>query len=238
MDAAPSTDAAGLVRAMARAMHAGQTEDDGLLAAVVHHIASLSLLLVLDNLEPIAGARDVVAEVMVGCPRVLVLATSREALRLGDERVLLVQPLDVPITVRGEGASMADLAHIPSVALFVERARSADPTFQLMSSNARAVAELCQRLDGLPLALELAAARVGLMTPQALLAKLAPAQRVNIELIAGSATGLPARQRTLCNTIQWSYDLLSPAEQSAFRHLGRLRRWVHFGGSRSCVGRV
>jgi len=89
----------------------------------------------------------------------------------------------------------------------------------LTSSNARAVAELCQRLDGLPLALELAAARVGLMTPQALLAKLAPAQRVNIELIAGGATGAPTRQRTLRNTIQWSYDLLGPEEQAAFRQL-------------------
>ncbi|BCX04486.1 MAG: hypothetical protein KatS3mg053_2424 [Candidatus Roseilinea sp.] len=219
VDAASSTEAVGLVRTMARAMRAGETEGDGLLSAVVHHIAALNLLLVLDNLEQVAGASSVVAEVIAGCPRVWVLATSREALRLGGECVLPVQPLGVPITVRGEGATTADLAHVPSVALFVERARSADPAFQLTSSNARAVAELCQRLDGLPLALELAAARVGLMTPQALLAKLAPAQRINIELIAGGVTGAPARQRTLRNTIQWSYDLLSPEEQSAFRQL-------------------
>jgi predicted ATPase/DNA-binding XRE family transcriptional regulator len=219
VDAASSTDATSLARAMARAMRASETDGEGLLTAVVRHIAGLNLLLLLDNLEQVAGAGDVVAEVIAGCPRVWVLATSREALRLGDERVLPVQPLGVPITVRGEGASTADLAGIPSVALFVERARAADPAFQLTSSNARAVAELCQRLDGLPLALELAAARVGLMTPQALLAKLAPAQRVNIELIAGGATGAPTRQRTLRNTIQWSYDLLGPVEQAAFRQL-------------------
>lgn len=219
VDASSSHDATQLTRALARAMHASDASGDDVLPAIVRHIANLNLLLVLDNLEQVVGASDVIAEVVAACPRVVVLATSREALRLCGERVLLVQPLAVPITVRGEGASTADLARIPSVALFVERARSADPTFQLMSSNARAVAELCQRLDGLPLALELAAARVGLMTPQALLAKLAPAQRVNIELIAGGAMGLPARQRTLRNTIQWSYDLLSPAEQSVFRQL-------------------
>ncbi|MCS6846169.1 MAG: helix-turn-helix domain-containing protein [Anaerolineae bacterium] len=217
VDAASSRDAAQLTQAMARAMHASDEFD---LLAVVRHIAKLNLLLVLDNLEQVAGASSVVAEVIAGCPRVWVLATSREALRLGGERVLPVQPLSVPITVRGEGASTADLAHVPSVALFVERARSADPQFDLTPGNARAVAELCRRLDGLPLALELAAARVGLMTPQALLAKLAPAQRTNIELIGGGATGAPARQRTLRNTIQWSYDLLDTAEQSIFRQLG------------------
>jgi predicted ATPase/DNA-binding XRE family transcriptional regulator len=219
VDAAPSTDAVGLVRAMARAMHAGETEGDGLLAAVVHHIASLNLLLVLDNLEQVASASAVVAEVITSCPRVRVLATSREALRLGSEHVLPVQPLSVPITVRGEGASAADLADIPSVTLFVERARSADPNFRLTSSNASAVAELCRRLDGLPLAIELAAARVGLMTPQTLLARLVPVQRVNIELITSSMTNAPARQRTLRSAIQWSYDLLSPAEQATFRQL-------------------
>lgn len=219
VDAASSSDAPALTRAMARAMRASETDGDGLLAAVIQHIAALNLLLVLDNLEQVSGANTVVAEVIAGCPRAWVLATSREALRLGGERVLPVQPLGVPITVRGEGASTADLAHVPSAVLFVERARAADPAFQLTSSNARAVAELCQRLDGLPLAIELAAARVGLMTPQALLAKLVTAQRVNIELIASGTTGAPARQRTLRNTIQWSYDLLSPAEQSAFRQL-------------------
>jgi predicted ATPase/DNA-binding XRE family transcriptional regulator len=222
VDASTCRDAIQLTRALARALGAGAGElnDEDMLTGTLRHIANLNVLLALDNLEQIVDAPNVVAEVLANCPRVWLICTSRAALGLNGERVLTLQPLPIPITVRGEGASTSDLMRIPSVMLFVERARKADANFQLTSGNSRAVAELCQRLDGLPLALELAAARVGLMSPQALLTKLAPAQRTNIGLIASGDLATPARQRTLHNAIQWSYDLLTPDEQSVFRQLG------------------
>jgi predicted ATPase/transcriptional regulator with XRE-family HTH domain len=230
VDASTCLNANDLSRAMARALRINEGPDDAVLPVIVACLTRLNLLLALDNLEQVEGAAEVVAELLAHCPRVWMLVTSREALRLRGERVFPVPPLATPITVRGEGASTAELMTIPSVALFVERAQAAAPGFHLDSNNARAVAELCRRLDGLPLALELAAARVSLMTPQALLGRLAPtcgtnaeevrADEVRIDVIAGDSVELPARQRALRNAIQWSYDLLDPAGQSVFRRLG------------------
>src|SRR5205085_11097774 len=139
--------------------------------------------------------------------------TSRQPLRVRDEQLVPVQPLALPDPA--QVPDLAQLAAIPSVALFVERAREANPAFALTSENAATIVELCQRLDGLPLALELAAARLALLTPSALLTRL----EHRLPLLTRGARDLPARQQTLRTTIAWSYDLLEASEQHLFRRL-------------------
>jgi predicted ATPase/class 3 adenylate cyclase len=171
------------------------------------------MLLLLDNFEHVAEAAMLVADLLAACPRLTVLVTSREPLHLLAEQEFAVPELAVP-----------DLQHLPdlpalsqyeAVALFIERARAVKPDFEVTSANAPAVAEICARLDGLPLAIELAASRSKLLSPQALLARLG--QR--LQLLTSSTRDAPARQRTLRSAIQWSYDLLSEPEQFLFRRL-------------------
>ncbi len=146
-------------------------------------------------------------------PRLKLLVTSREPLRVREEQLVPVHPLALPEPTRVP--DLATLSEIPSVALFVERAREANPVFALTSDNAATIVELCQRLDGLPLALELAAARLALLTPTALLARL----EHRLPLLSRGARDLPQRQQTLRTTIAWSYDLLQASEQQLFRRL-------------------
>ncbi|HWQ15784.1 MAG TPA: tetratricopeptide repeat protein [Roseiflexaceae bacterium] len=190
------------------------------------------VLLVLDNLEQVLGAAPQIAALLAAAPRLKVLATSREPLRVSAEREFPVGPLEVP---RDEGRRMKDeistdravpaILHpssfilYPSVALFVERAQAVRPDFALTPANAAAVAELCQRLDGLPLAIELAAARTRLFAPEALLERLRAHAGASLQLLTGGARDLPARQRTMRATIDWSYHLLTPEEQVLFRRL-------------------
>src|SRR5215210_1707025 len=170
-------------------------------------------LLLLDNFEHVAPAATVVSELLTACPDLAVLTTSRERLHLSGEYEYPVPPLSVPDR---EGLPAAeDLARYEAVALFGERARAAKPEFRLTGENAEAVVEICARLDGLPLAIELAAARVKLLPPQALLARL----RQGSDLLKGGGLNLPARQRTLRNTLQWSHDLLDEQEQRMLRRL-------------------
>ncbi|MDQ3694071.1 MAG: helix-turn-helix domain-containing protein [Chloroflexota bacterium] len=173
-------------------------------------------LLVLDNFEHVVGAASQVAGLLATCPALVVLVTSRTILRLSGEQEYPVPPLSVPRPTRWEG--LPDLVATDAVALFVERARSASPSFQLTNHNAAAVAAICWRLGGLPLALELAAARVRFLGPTELLARLDQA------LQSGGAQDLPARQRTLRATLDWSYDLLAEPER------GLLRRLAVFAG--------
>src|SRR5579859_3703285 len=170
-------------------------------------------LILLDNFEQVLEAAPLLEELLAACPSLKILVTSRAALHLRAAYTFPVSPLALP-----------DLSHLPesnrliaysAVALFVERAQARLPTFQLTQENARAIVELCVGLDGLPLAIELAAARIALLPPQALLARLS--QR--FQLLTGGARTLPARQHTLRNTIQWSYDLLTTQEQRLFRCL-------------------
>jgi predicted ATPase len=168
---------------------------------------------VLDNFEQLLAAASQVAQILELTPRLTVLVTSREPLRIRDEQIVPVHPLTLP-----DPAHVPDLAHlvqIPAVALFVERAREARPDFALTTENAATIVEICQRLDGLPLALELAAARLSLLTPAALLARL----ERRLPLLSRGARDLPERQQTLRNTIAWSYDLLEEGEQQLFRRL-------------------
>ncbi|MDP9368914.1 MAG: NB-ARC domain-containing protein, partial [Chloroflexota bacterium] len=170
------------------------------------------LLLVLDNFEQVVEAAPLVTALLAACPRLTVLVTSRVRLQVSGEQAFPVPPFALPAP--GEG-TVSCLEAVEAVRLFVARARAAKPDFALTEENGTIVAEVCRRLDGLPLAIELAAARIAHLPPAALLARL----ERRLPLLTGGARDLPARQRTIRNTIAWSHDLLVPEEQVLFRRL-------------------
>jgi predicted ATPase len=175
--------------------------------AVSERLGDGAWLLILDNLEQVVEVAADLSELLASCPGVTMLATSRTALGLAAEREYPVPPLALP----GGGAIVpADLAASPAVALFVDRARAVRPGFTLTAANAAAVAEICRRLEGLPLAIELAAARTRLLDPSALLRRLTN----SLDALGTGAVDLPERQRTLRATVEWSVGLLEPAELS------------------------
>jgi predicted ATPase len=180
-------------------------------------IGDRRLLVVLDNLEQVAAAGGDIAALLAGCPGMTILATSRVRLRVRGEQEYAVLPLPLPLPGSGLNASraLASLTESPAVNLFVRRAQAARPDFQLTAGNADAVVAICRRLDGLPLAIELAAARVRMLTPGELLRRLARP----LDVLGVAAADLPERQRTLRATIAWSYDLLAPDECRVFRRL-------------------
>ena len=171
------------------------------------------LLLVLDNLEHVIAAAPRLVELLAACPRLTILATSRVVLRLSSEQVYPVLPLALPDAT--QPLALDDLVHLGAVALFVQRARAADPTFALTPETSPTVAEIVRRLDGLPLAIELAAAWVRVLSPPDLLVRLSD----RLGLLTGGARDLPERQRTMRDAIAWSHDLLGPDEQVLFRRL-------------------
>ncbi|NTU78153.1 MAG: XRE family transcriptional regulator [Chloroflexales bacterium] len=171
-------------------------------------------LLVLDNFEQVMAAAPALSALLEGAPALKVLVTSRAALHLSGEHQVRVPPLAMPDL--HDLPPLAALAQVPAVALFVQRAQAVAPGFVLQATNAGAVAAVCQRLDGLPLAIELAAARSVLFTPQALLERL----QSPLAVLTGGARDRPAHQQTLRSTIAWSYDLLQPREQALFARLG------------------
>jgi predicted ATPase len=171
------------------------------------------LLLVVDNFEHVADAAPLITELLESAPALKVLVTSRSVLHVYAEREFPVPPLALPD--RRHVARLEALAQCPAVALFVQRATAARPDFTLTAENAPAVVEICTRLDGLPMALELAAARIKMLPPAALLARL----EGRLLSLTGGARDLPARQQTLRNAIEWSYGLLTAEEQRVFRRL-------------------
>jgi predicted ATPase/serine/threonine protein kinase len=171
------------------------------------------VLLVLDNIEHLTQAAPALAALLERAPRLKMLVTSRTALHLSGEREFGVSPLPLPDLARLPPPDV--LGAVPAVALFVERARAVAPRFTLTADNAAAVARICTRLDGLPLAIELAAARVKLLSPAALSARLDHC----LQVLTGGPKDVPTRQQTLRGTIDWSHQLLSPAEQKLFRRL-------------------
>ncbi len=198
---------------IAQALRVREFLDWPLLARLKEYLRPRVLLLVLDNFEQVLTAAPDVAELLAACPHLKVLVTSRAPLRLSAEHEFPVPPLAHPDPARLPPPDT--LADYPAVALFVDRARSAKPDFALNPQNARAVAEICLRLDGLPLALELAASRIKVLPPQGILGRL----QQRLGLLTAGPIDLPARQRTLSEAIGWSYDLLSPREQTLFRRL-------------------
>jgi len=184
------------------------------------YLREKQMLLLLDNFEQVIDAARLVADILTAAPRLKVLLTSREVLRLSGEADYPVPALSLP-DPKGL-PSLERFTQYEAVALFIERARAVKPTFSVTDENAPAVAELCHRLDGLPLAIELAAAHTRVLPPQRMLAELS--HRLNF--LVGGARDLPARQKTLRGAIDWSHDLLTSAEQRLFRRLA-----VFAGGS-------
>jgi predicted ATPase/DNA-binding XRE family transcriptional regulator len=182
-------------------------------ALLVTHLLPRRVLLVLDNLEQVLDSVPLIADLLGTCPHLTVLATSRAILHLSGEHGFQVPPLPVP--EMDHLVTLDDLAEVAAVRLFVERASAADPAFALDDTNATAVIEIVRRLDGLPLAIELAAAKITLLSPQTMLARLDP----RLPLLAGGSRDLPARLQTMRDAIAWSYDLLTPSEQALLRRL-------------------
>ena len=213
VDLAPIRQPDKAFEATVRAIGLQGAGDQGPLDVLKQQLETKHMLLILDNLEQVMDAADGIAEVLQSCPLIAVLVTSREALRVRGERVFPVPPLSLPPA--GSHATAEEIGGSEAVRLFVERAAAARGTFDLTDDNAAAVAEICTRLDGLPLAIELAAARLTLFSPQDLRDRL----RSSLQLVGGGARDLPARQQTLRSTIEWSYDLLDTDERDLFRVL-------------------
>jgi predicted ATPase len=198
---------------VAHALHLSETTGPSIGDRLLAYLRPRHLLLLLDNAEQLLSAAPLTTQLLDAARRVKLLVTSREPLRVRNERVVPVLPLALPDN--GLLPDLETLAHVPSVALFVERVREVKPDFALTADNAQSIAEICRRLDGLPLALELAAARSTVLPPQALLARLVR----RLPLLTYGARDVPPRQQTLRNTIGWSYDLLDESDKELFRRL-------------------
>jgi predicted ATPase/DNA-binding XRE family transcriptional regulator len=210
VDLAPLGDAVLVLAAISQGLGLRTTGDRPLLEALRAYLHEKRLLLVLDNFEHLPEAAQEVVGLASSCPNLVMLVTSRAPLRVRGERRYLVPPLRLPEPAHTPGVK--EVAESPAVELFVERAREFSPSFELTQENALVVATICRRLEGIPLALELAAAKVSLLGLAALLSRL------NQALETGGARDLPERQRTMRATLRWSYDLLSE-EQILFRRL-------------------
>jgi len=210
---APLRDPALVIAAIAQAVHVTENGRRPLPDAVRLYLRDKHLLLLLDNFEHVVEAAPLVADLLSACPGLRVLVTSRARLHLSGEHLYLVPPLRTPDPDRLP--PLVDLAEIPAVALLVQRARAAGSNVALDATTAPALATLCRRLDGLPLAIELAAPRLVVLSPEMLVRRLTPRLRV----LTDGARDLPERQQTLHATLEWSYALLSPGEQSLFRRL-------------------
>ena len=213
VDLSPLTDAALVVPAIAAALGVRESAGEPLRETLIRHLRERRLLLMLDNCEQVLESASDIATLLAACPNLSILATSREPLHIRAEREIAVAPL--PFPEPGRLPPLAELTTVPAVALFVERAQAASAGFLLTAENAPAVAGICCRLDGLPLAIELAAARIKVLPPAALLARL----EQRLPLLTGGGRDLPARQRTMRDAIAWSYDLLTAEEQGVFRQL-------------------
>jgi predicted ATPase/DNA-binding CsgD family transcriptional regulator len=219
VELAPLADPAHVPQAVAGALGVQEEPGRPLPATLVATLAPGRALLVLDNCEHLAGGVAALAgRLLRACPELRILATSRAPLHVYGEQELPVPPLDLPDPDRLPAAGA--LARVPAVALFVQRARAVRPGLSLTEEGLREVAELCRRLDGLPLAIELAAARSKLFSPRAMLARLAGAGGgPPLHLLERRSRDLPARQQTMRDAVAWSHDLLTGEQQAVFRRL-------------------
>jgi predicted ATPase/class 3 adenylate cyclase len=214
IDLSPMRDTQGVLASMARAIGLTETGDQSLLAELERQLHHQRVLLVLDNFEQVMAAAPTAVELLSGCPGLKLLVTSREALYVRGEHLYAVPPLSLPLAGR-ERLAAAELAGYEAVQLFVERAQAVRPDFLLTEDNADAVADICRRLDGLPLAIELATSRINLFSPEELRERLGS----RLALLQRGPRDLPSRQRTLRATIEWSYQLLAPGECRLFELL-------------------
>ena len=214
VDLAPLADASLIPATIARALDLHLPPGAVIAAELVHHLRPRQTMLLLDNCEHVLVAvADLVALLLAACPALQVLATSRAPLQIRGEQEAPIEPLSLPPA--DARSSVEAIAESEAIRLFVERARAVWPEFRLAETNAGAVAAVCRHLDGLPLAIELAAARVRIFSPEALLTQMSD----RLRLLSGGPRDLPARQRTVRDTIAWSYDLLTPFEQGVFCRL-------------------
>ncbi len=213
VDLAPLSDPALVVATIAQRLGIWEGTGQSLLERLKEGLHQKQALLLLDNFEQVLSAAVQVADLLTDCPRLKVLVTSRERLRVRAEQEFAVPPLALPATK--QLPDLAALAQYEAVTLFLQCARAVKADFQLTTANARAVTDICAGLDGLPLAIELAAARLKLLPPQALQARFAK----RLPMLTSGAQDAPARQQTLRNTIAWSYHLLSAEERCLFRRL-------------------
>jgi len=205
------TDSTLIIPTIAQTLGVTESPNRLLLDSLKDFLRERQALLLLDNFEQIISAAPLLSELSSACAELKMLVTSREVLRLHGEQEFPLSPLAL-----SDQPSLEVLSQSPSVVLFVQRAQAIQPDFQLVQGNAPAISEICTRLDGLPLAIELAAAHIKLLPPQAMLGQM---RESSLGLLTGGARDLPARQQTLRSAIQWSYDLLTADEQRTFRSL-------------------
>lgn len=213
VDLSPVRDAGLVAAVIAQTLDVREPDGPSPLEGVASSLRDKRMLLVLDNFEQVVDEAPVVTILLERAPRLKILVTSRTSLRVGAEREYPVPPLPVPDV--GQAPWDSALDDVPAVVLFVQRAQGVKPGFRMTSENAAAIADVCRRLEGLPLAIELAAARVKVLTPETMLTRLDRP----LALLVGDRRDLPARQQTIRRTIAWSHDLLSPPEQRLFRRL-------------------
>jgi len=214
VELAPITDPELVTSAIASVLRIEAAADRPLLDTIVESLRDREMLLVLDNMEQVPGGAPIVAAILAGAPKVRVLVTSRSPLRVRGEREFTVPPLRIPDAAHLP--PLTDLSQLEGVALFLERARSVRPDIELTADSAPAIAEIVSRLDGLPLAIELAAAKARVLSPQAILGRLGS----RLAFLRGGARDLPERQQALREAIDWSYQLLAPVDQARLRSLG------------------
>lgn len=214
VDLASCRDSDAALAAIGRTIGIRESTDKPLLDELKGQIKRKKMLSLLDNFEQVTVAASTMAELLRDCPELKMLVTSRETLHVRGENVYPVPPLALP-QLDSRHLSLEQLAQSEAVQLFIERARAVKPDFELTNENAPAVTEICARLDGLPLAIELATARLNVFTPQALAERLGN----RLKLLRGGARDLPVRQQTLRDTVDWSYELLDAKEQSLFQLL-------------------
>jgi predicted ATPase/transcriptional regulator with XRE-family HTH domain len=214
VDLAPLRDPELVIPTVAHVLDVRESGTATLRDHLTQYLRAKHLLLVLDNCEHVVACRDAVLGLLAACPRVAVLATSRVPLRVRGERVCPVAPLPVPEPAQ----PLEALGHSAAVALYLERAQAAGARLTATAQTAPAIAHLCRRLDGLPLAIELAAAWATLLPPAALLARIGDTA-ASLHVLTGGPRDLPARQQTMRDAIAWSFDLLDQGEQRLFRRL-------------------
>jgi predicted ATPase/DNA-binding CsgD family transcriptional regulator len=214
IELAPLADASLVVPTIARSLGVPASGVQSVADALVTALQHRQMLLLLDNVEQVSAAGPEIATLLNACPGQTILATSRTPLHLHAEHRFPIAPLPVPTL--DAAVDLHELATAPAVQLFIQRAQMVMPSFQLTDDNALAVVEICQRLDGLPLAIELAAARLHLLSPHGLLARLTD----RLQILTDGPRDVPERLQTLRHAIAWSYDLLTQSQQQVFRQLG------------------
>lgn len=212
------TEPSFLLAAIAIELGIKESGQTSLTETLFEHLKPKQLLLVLDNFEQLIEHSPLIADLLIACPTVKALVTSRAPLHLSGEREMAVLPFPLPETLSISEPEL--LLKNPAVHLLVDRIQTFQPDFALDETNAAAVCDLCIQLDGLPLALELAAARLRQFTPADLLHHLRMSDSGRLNWLSNGARDLPQRQRTLRNAIGWSFDLLTPTQRSCFVHLG------------------